>query len=172
MLSPPSKNYETFITIQKQGISLWKTFTKKLAPLDLGKPTKNKRMVTNTRHLYKIQTFTKKKIQTSKNICKGITDQLQMDLVDMGKYRWHNKGYYWILTAIEILSRYAFAISVHRKNTENMTKAVNELLVQFKARFGKHPNIAQFDEGKEFYNVGVKALLCNPKTFLIFQATD
>ena len=90
-----------------------------------------------------------------KTYVKELADQLQMDVVDMGKYHWHNKGYYWILTAIEILSRYAFAIPVHRKNTENMTKAVNELLVQFKARFGKHPNIAQFDEGKEFYNVNV-----------------
>ena len=40
-----------------------------------------------------------------------------------------------------------------------MTKAVNEMLKQFKERFGKYPNVAQFDEGKEFYNVGVKELL-------------
>ena len=31
-----------------------------------------------------------------------------MDLVDMGSYKNKNKGYYWILTAIEILSRYAY----------------------------------------------------------------
>ena len=37
-----------------------------------------------------------------------------------------------------------------------MTKTVNLLLDNFKARFGKHPNVAQFDEGKEFYNVGVR----------------
>ena len=40
-----------------------------------------------------------------------------MDLVDMGSYKNQNKGYYWILTAIEILSRYAFAIPVYRKDT-------------------------------------------------------
>ena len=86
-----------------------------------------------------------------------------MDLVDMGKYskagQNQNKGYYWILTAVEILSRYAFAIPVYRKDTKNMTKAVDELLKQFKERFGKYPKVAQFDEGKEFYNVGVKELL-------------
>ena len=35
-------------------------------------------------------------------------EQIQMDLVDMGSYKNQNKGYYWISTALEILSRYAF----------------------------------------------------------------
>ena len=82
-----------------------------------------------------------------------------MDLIDMRKYKNQNKGYYWILTVIEILSRYAFAIPVYRKNTNSMTKAVDELLKKFKIRFGEYPKVAQFDEGKEFYNVGVKSLL-------------
>ena len=41
-----------------------------------------------------------------------------------------------------------------------MTKAVTELLKQFKDRFDEqYPKLAQFDDGKEFYNVGVKTLL-------------
>ncbi len=40
-----------------------------------------------------------------------------------------------------------------------MTKAMGELLEEFNERFGKYPNVAQFDEGKEFYNVGVRDLL-------------
>ncbi len=40
-----------------------------------------------------------------------------------------------------------------------MTKAVSDLLEEFKERFGKYPNVAQFEEGKEFYNVGVRDLL-------------
>ena len=86
-------------------------------------------------------------------------EQIQMDLVDMGSYKYKNNGYYWILTAIEILSRYAFAIPVYRKDTNNMTKAVAKLLSQFKDRFNDYPKLAQFDDGKEFYNVGVKLLL-------------
>ena len=93
-----------------------------------------------------------------KTYAKDLADQMQMDLVDMGKYGNKNKGYRWILTAVEILSRYAFAIPVY-KDTENMTKAVGLLLESFKKRFGKCPNFVQFDEGKEFYNVGVRDLL-------------
>ena len=36
---------------------------------------------------------------------------------------------------------------------------MSELLKEFKERFIKYPKVAQFDGGKEFYNVGVKQLL-------------
>ena len=90
---------------------------------------------------------------------KDLGDQLQMDLVDMKKFKKENKGYYWILTGIEILSRFAFAIPVYRKDTENMTRSVAKMMALFKKRFGMYPKVIQFDEGKEFYNVGIKSLL-------------
>ena len=90
----------------------------------------------------------------------------------MGSYKNQNKGYYWILTAIEILSRYAFAVPVYRKDTKNMTKAVTELLRQFKERFGEYPKLAQFDDGKEFYNVGVKSLLEKADIKYFFTRSD
>ena len=99
-----------------------------------------------------------KKHKFQKTFVKDLADQIQMDLVDMGKYASKNKGYRWILTAVEIVSRYAFTISIYRKNTKNMANTVNLLLDNFKVRFGKYPNVAQFDEGKEFY-VGVRDLL-------------
>ena len=94
-----------------------------------------------------------------RTFAKDLADQIQMDLVDMGEYKNQNKGYYWILTAVEILSRYAFTVPLYRKDTKNMTKAVGDLLEEFKERFEKYPNVAQFDERKEFYDVGVRDLL-------------
>ena len=94
-----------------------------------------------------------------KTFVKNLADQLQLDLVDMQKYGRKNKGNNWILTGVEILSRYAFAIPVYRKNTESKVGSVDLLLEKFKERFGKYPTVIQFDEGKEFYNVGVKTLL-------------
>ena len=90
---------------------------------------------------------------------RNLADQIQMDLVDMQKYSKENGGNRWILTSIEILSRYAFSIPVYRKDIKNMTAAVRELLRQFHEIFGTYPKLAQFDDGKEFYNVGVKDLL-------------
>jgi hypothetical protein len=78
----------------------------------------------------------------------GLAQQIQMDLVDMSKFSHGNKGNRWILTVIEVLSRYAFAIPVWRKSTESMTMAVENVLVQLKERFGRYPKTAQFDDGK------------------------
>ena len=75
-----------------------------------------------------------KKHKFRKTFVKNLADQMQMDLVDMGKYANKNKGYRWILTAVEILSRYAFAIPVYRKDLKNMTEAVKELLKNFKRK--------------------------------------
>ena len=46
------------------------------------------------------------------------------------------------MTAVEIHSRYAFAIPIYRKNTSSITKAVTFLLKQFKDRFGGSPKLA------------------------------
>ena len=100
-----------------------------------------------------------RKHKYQRTFVRDLGDQIQMDLVDMGKYKDQNKGFYWILTAVEILSRYAFTIPVHRKTTKHMTEAVNTLLKKFNDRFERLPKTAQFDDGKEFYNVGVKDLL-------------
>ena len=94
-----------------------------------------------------------------KTFVRDLADQLQLNLVDMKKYKKENKDYMWILSGIEILSRFAFAIPVYRKDTDHMTKAVAKMMTQYKTRFGKYPKFIQFDEGEEFYNVGVKSLL-------------
>ena len=85
---------------------------------------------------------------------KKLADQIQLDLVDMGKYKHKNRGYYWILTGVEVFP-------VYKMDTKNMTDAVKKLLEEFEVRFDKYPNVVQFDDGKEFYNVGVKTLLEN-----------
>ena len=88
-------------------------------------------------------------------------EQIQLYLVEIAKYKNYNKGYYWILTSVEMVTRYAFAITFYRKDTSNMSKAVTELR-QFKDRFGEYPK----------FDGGVKTLLdkCNIKYF--FTLTD
>ena len=112
-----------------------------------------------TQDTYTIHKPIVRKHKFQRTFVKDLSEQVQMDLVDMGKFKNQNKGYYWILTAVEILSRYAFAIPVYRKDTKNMTNAIKSLLNEFKERFDNYPKTVQFDEGKEFYNVGVKNLL-------------
>ena len=88
-----------------------------------------------------------------------MADQLQIDLVDMSKYENENKGYRWILTGIDVFSRYFFAIPVRRKHKDFVIDAVKLLLEQFEEHFEKLPNVIQFDEGGEFKNTQVLPFL-------------
>jgi hypothetical protein len=112
-----------------------------------------------TQNTYIIHKPSRKHYKTQRTYVDGLAQQIQMDLVDVSKFSRGNKGNRWILTVVEVLSRYGFAVPVWRKNTESMTKAVADVLIRFKERFGRYPKAAQFDDGKEFYNVEVKTLL-------------
>ncbi|CAB3980447.1 uncharacterized transposon-derived [Paramuricea clavata] len=112
-----------------------------------------------TQNTYIVHKPTRVHFKTQRTYVDGLAQQLQLDLVDMQKYSRANKGYKWILTSIEILSRYAFVVPAYRKGTKDMVPAVEKILDQFHERFGRYPKVVQFDEGSEFYNNGVKALL-------------
>ena len=49
-----------------------------------------------------------------------------MVLVDMDKHKWDSGGIYWILTAIETLSRYAVAFPVSMEGHKQYDNSKNE----------------------------------------------
>ena len=92
-------------------------------------------------HKRELKTFLTRKVMVS-----YIDQQMQCDLVDMQKFSKANKGYNYILTAIDIFSRFAWAKPLKRKTGEEVVK-------QFKVIFDDAiPGKIQFDDGKEFYN--------------------
>ena len=99
-----------------------------------------------------------KKFPYRKVIVSGIDDQWQADIVEMNTMpndqskNQGNKDYRYILTVIDVLSKYAWAIPLKSKRGIEMADSF-ELI--FKDR---EPNKIQFDEGREFYNKHVKNL--------------
>ena len=86
--------------------------------------------------------------------------QLQLDLVDMTEKRKdQNDGYRWILTSVEVLSRYAFTEPSRTKGGKDVSQAMSKILSEFKVRFGKYPDVVQYDDGNEFKNKDVNKLL-------------
>jgi hypothetical protein len=71
----------------------------------------------------------------------------QADLVFVLKHKKQNKGFAYILTAIDVLSRYGFAIPVKDKSANEMIRAFSEIF-----RTGRKPKYIQTDSGKEFFN--------------------
>lgn len=85
----------------------------------------------------------------------GVCTGLQMDLMDVSLLATRNQHYRWILTVIDVYSRYAWAVPVKRKTQENMCAAIDQVLKQAK----RVPQRVTSDNGKEFLNAKVQDLL-------------
>ena len=81
-------------------------------------------------------------------------EQWQMDLVDMQKLsRWNKRNKYF-LTVIDVLSKYAWAVPIKSKRSQDMVRGLERIYQQASPR---RPLRVQTDQGKEFYNRGVQA---------------
>lgn len=84
-----------------------------------------------------------------------IDDQWQMDLADMNQLQRQNNNHRYILTCIDILSRYAWARPLKTKQGKEVADAIADIF----ETSGRIPKRIQTDQGKEFYNAPVKRLL-------------
>jgi transposase InsO family protein len=80
----------------------------------------------------------------------GVNDIWQADLLDVQKWSKFNQGYRYILTIIDIYSRFAWVIPLKTKTTDEVREALEELLRTY--------NLTNFttDNGKEFTGNEVK----------------
>lgn len=90
-------------------------------------------------------------------------DIWQMDLIDMRKYS--DKGYNWILTVVDLFSKYLFAVQLKQKTDDEVVQALESILKQNK------PKKIQSDNGPEFKNKLMHELLKQYKVFQYFGRT-
>ena len=102
--------------------------------------------------VYSLHKPVQKKFSYRKVIVNGIDNQWQADIIEMQTFARDNKGYRYMLTVIDVLSKYAWAIPLKSKKGDEMAETFEKI---FKERT---PDKIQFDEGKEFYNRHVKEL--------------
>lgn len=86
---------------------------------------------------------------------RGIDETWQADLIDMQKHAYLNKGFSFLLTVIDNVSKFAWAIPLKNKTGNSLYNALRELFEKRK------PKNLHVDQGTEFYNVKVKNLLKN-----------
>ena len=77
----------------------------------------------------------------------GIDHQWQADLVDMRSLRRFNKNYNYLLTCIDILSKYAWAVPLKNKTGSALVDGFETIL-----KSGRKPKALQTDKGSEFLN--------------------
>ena len=86
-------------------------------------------------------------------IVHDIDEQWQADLADMIRIKRYNGGHQYILTVIDIFSRYAWARPLKTKRGEEVAKAFKSIFDE-----GRIPKRIQTDQGKEFENRHVRSL--------------
>ena len=96
---------------------------------------------------YTLHRQARKKYPTRQYIVHEIDEQWQADLAEVGLIANYNDGYRYILTVIDIFSRYAWARPLKSKRGEDVAAAFKDIFEE-----GRIPKRIQTDQGREFEN--------------------
>lgn len=108
-----------------------------------------KRQIVNEIHRYARKNFERRKTDMI-----GIADTYQIDLVEMIPYARSNHDFKYILTAIDIFSKFAWAVPIKTKKGKDVTRAMSSILDTSPV-----PRNIHSDMGKEFYNAEFQQLM-------------
>ena len=98
----------------------------------------------------------------------GIDQQWQTDLADVQKLSPWNRGYKYLLTCIDVLSKYAGVVPLKTKTGSSLVAAFKKIFQQ-----GRKPNALQTDAGTEFKNRPFQTFLKSQKVrhFVTYNET-
>ena len=86
----------------------------------------------------------------------GIDGQWQADLADMQGIARQNGGMRYLLTVIDVYSKFALAVPVHSKDAKAITAAFDQVL---QAAHPRRQRRLHTDKGKKFFNSDFQALM-------------
>ena len=150
---------------------VYKFFDSKVAPLDKktmsGKGIKNNKILAEELHKPVLKKFNKRKVYSQ------FRDNIwEVDLADMQSLSKKNKGIKYLLCAIDLFSKYAFAVPLKDKKGISIVNAFNKIIKQSNRRAkgtsAQHvkPNKIWVDQEGEFYNHVFKKWLSDNDIFM------
>ena len=95
--------------------------------------------------VYTLHNPGRRRYKRSRVIVSGIDAQFQADLVDLQNLSRYNKGYKYLLTCVDIFSKYAFVLPLKTKQGQELVEAFQTILSTGR----KHTKL-QADQGTEF----------------------
>ena len=97
--------------------------------------------------VYTLHKPARRNYKRSRVIVSGIDSQFQADLCDVQNPSRYNKGYKYLLTCIDIFSKYAWVVALKTKQGQELVKAFQTILLS-----SRKPHKLQTDQGTEFLN--------------------
>lgn len=107
-----------------------------------------------TQDAYTLHKPVRKHINRNRVLVDGIDYEWQADLVDMSSLSEYNNGVKFLLTCLDVFSKYAWVVPLKSKSATSLEKALNSIL-----ELGRKPEIFYTDKGSEFKNKLVNKLL-------------
>jgi len=118
---------------------------------------------TITAHKKRLKRFPRNKFISSK-----LDRNWQSDLIDLSKFSNSNNGVKYLLTTIDILSKYAWVLGLKDKKPKSIIVAFKKILKE-----GRKPSILTTDSGSEFVNQFFSRFLKNSSVLhLITRNTE
>mgnify|MGYP002144364721 CR=1 FL=1 len=96
---------------------------------------------------YNLHKPIRRRFRRRKIFARGIDYLWQADLVDMTHLANQNDGYRYLLTVIDVFSKFAFVVALKKKNATSVTEAFESIFAR-----GRKPLKLQTDKGREFVN--------------------
>ena len=96
----------------------------------------------------------RKRFPRGRVLVSGMDWQWESDLVDLSKLSRYNNGYKWLLTTIDVLSKYAWVVPMKDKTGKSLVQAYKKIL-----KGGRKPTKLHTDHGTEFLNRQFQDLL-------------
>ncbi|XP_077260479.1 uncharacterized protein LOC143896450 [Temnothorax americanus] len=108
----------------------------------------------NRRLVEELHAPARKNFPRRRVVVRGYDDLWQADVVEMRPYSRQNAGNNYILTVIDVLSKYAWAIPLKTKSGKEVATTLRKIFRED----ARCPENLQTDKGKEFYNADVRKI--------------
>ena len=104
---------------------------------------------------YSLHKPVRRRFARRKIFSRGIDYLWQADLVDMIHLADHNDGFRYLLTVIDVFSKYAFVVALKKKDSRSVVDAFDKIVKEEKRK----PSKLQTDKGKKFVNSALRTKL-------------
>ena len=116
-----------------------------------GLPVKKAKQVLEKDLAYTLHKPRRRRFPTLPVVVGGLDDQWVADLIEVQPLAKYNKGIRYLLTVIDVLSKYAWVQPLKNKTGPSVVEALETIVDE-----GRKPVRLQTDKGKEFYNKTVQ----------------
>ena len=96
---------------------------------------------------YTLHAPARKRFQRNVVRVRGIDENWEADLVDVQNLKKYNDGYRYLLTCIDVLSKYVWVVPLKNKTSKDIVGAFKKIL-----KDGRTPQMLHTDKGSEFMN--------------------